>query len=167
MASLIMASGPRLGESFWLGDRVNIIGSGRWASLQVFDRGVSQEHLTIRRDPATGYFVVSPMDPNNPVYINGRQTTSDRRLFEEDHILIGNTVLEFTEKERGGFRKDTGPSAATAAVVRESEAEEGPAFVEQGPKEIWGWRVVRDETGMTFERFTESLETSTLLNGLQ
>ena len=162
MASLIMAFGPRQGESFWLGDRVNIIGSGTWASLRIMDRSVSQEHLTIRRDPTTGLFVASPMDPNNPVYVNGRQITTDRRLFEEDHILIGDTVLEFTEKDRGHFEKGRDPTPVGTEQGSVSKAQDGAEPEDEGLKEVCGWRAVWDATGMTFERFTEPLLASDL-----
>jgi len=151
MASLIVASGPRCGEVFWLGERVNIIGSGQWASMRIMDKSTSEEHIKVYHDPAAGSHCLCPMDPHNPVYVNGRQTTSDRRLFEEDRILVGNTVLVFTQKDVGHVTKTFAQVATGTGMGPVEEA--GALSGDEADSQVCGWMTVHEGAAMTFVRW--------------
>jgi pSer/pThr/pTyr-binding forkhead associated (FHA) protein len=149
MASLIVASGARRGESFWLGERANIIGTGQWTSMRIVDASVSQEHVRITYDPAVQGHCLCPMDPGNPVYVNGRQITSQRRLFEEDRVLVGNTVLVFTQNDLGTQKQGTPPPPAAQADAHPERSERE----EDQESEVCGWMPVLEGSVMTFVRW--------------
>ena len=157
MASLLVASGFRLGESFWLGERVNIIGRGEWASMRILDRLVSEEHAKVYLDPASGAHCICPLDPRNPVYVNGRPIVSDRRLCEEDRILLGNTVMVFTQRDVGSRRPFvTGPEEpvqAAAVEPRGPVAEGGSLPADEQEEAVCGWVAVRGGSLVRFVRW--------------
>jgi len=157
MASLLVASGSRSGESFWLGERANIIGRGQWASMRILDVSASEEHARVYLDPASGGHCICPLDPRNPVFVNGRRIMSDRRLLEEDRILLGNTVLVFTQRDVGARRPSIPcPGEADRAAVATSPAPVaggGSLPEDERDEEVCGWMAVQEGALVTFVRW--------------
>ncbi len=99
MASIIITTGDQKGEFLPLGRRISVIGRAESLPLQVRDNLVSRKHLRIRFEEETGDYSAEDMGSHNGVYINNHRLTAKTRLAEGDLILIGTTVLMFTQKD--------------------------------------------------------------------
>lgn len=99
MASVIVATGDQKGEFLPLGRRVSVIGRAENLPLQVRDDLVSRKHLRIRFEEQTGDYFAEDMGSHNGVYINNKRIEARTRLAEGDMILIGTTLLMFTQKD--------------------------------------------------------------------
>lgn len=99
MASVIVSTGDQKGEFLPLGRRISVIGRAENLPLQIRDNLISRKHLRIRFDEPTGDYLAEDMGSHNGVYINNRKITEKTRLAEGDMILIGATVLMFTQKD--------------------------------------------------------------------
>lgn len=99
MASVIVTTGDQKGEFLPLGRRTSVIGRAENLPLQIRDDLISRKHVRIRFDEPTGDYFAEDMGSHNGVYINNRRITVNTRLAEGDMILIGATVLMFTQKD--------------------------------------------------------------------
>jgi pSer/pThr/pTyr-binding forkhead associated (FHA) protein len=99
MASIIITTGDQKGEFLPLGRRISVIGRAENLPLQVRDDLVSRKHLRIRFDEETGDYFAEDMGSHNGVYINNERIAEKTRLAEGDMILIGTTLLMFTQKD--------------------------------------------------------------------
>jgi pSer/pThr/pTyr-binding forkhead associated (FHA) protein len=99
MASVIVTTGDQKGEFLPLGRRISVIGRAENLPLQVRDDLVSRKHLRIRFEDQTGDYFAEDMGSHNGVYINNKRIAEKTRLAEGDMILIGTTVLMFTQKD--------------------------------------------------------------------
>lgn len=99
MASIIVVSGSQKGEFLPLGKRVNVIGRAENLTLQILDNLVSRKHLRIWHDDATNKYLAEDMKSKHGVLINNRQITCETILSEGDEIVIGDTMLLFTDKD--------------------------------------------------------------------
>ena len=99
MASVIVATGDQKGEFLPLGRRTSVIGRAENLPLQVRDDLVSRKHLRIKFDEETGGYFAEDMGSHNGVYINNKRIAAKTLLTEGDMIMIGTTLLMFTQKD--------------------------------------------------------------------
>ena len=99
MASVIVTTGDQEGEFLPLGRRTSVIGRAENLPLQIRDDLISRKHVRIRFDEPTGDYFAEDMGSHNGVYINNRKITEKTLLADGDMILIGATVLMFTQKD--------------------------------------------------------------------
>jgi len=99
MASVIVTTGDQKGEFLPLGRRISVIGRAENLPLQIRDDLVSRKHLRIRFEEGTGDYFAEDMGSHNGVSINNKEITTKTRLTEGDMILIGATLLMFTQKD--------------------------------------------------------------------
>jgi len=99
MASVIVTTGDQEGEFLPLGRRTSVIGRAENLPLQIRDDLISRKHLRIRFDEQTGDYLAEDMGSHNGVYVNNRRIAANTRLAEGDMILLGTTVLMFTQKD--------------------------------------------------------------------
>jgi len=85
---LTIASGPNVGQSFPLGDRVRL---GREASneIRLADRQVSRHHAILER-VGPGY-LITDQGSSNGTYVNGVRISQPTALHSGDTIRIGDT----------------------------------------------------------------------------
>ena len=99
MASIIITSGDSKGQYLPLGKRTNVIGRAEALPMQILDDMVSRKHLRIRYDENTNQHYAEDMDSKHGVFINNRKITEQTLLKDGDEILIGQTILMFTDKD--------------------------------------------------------------------
>ena len=99
MPSVIVTTGDQKGEFLPLGRRTSVIGRAENLPLQIRDDLISRKHLRIRFDEETGDYLAEDMGSHNGVHVNNRKITEKTPLAEGDMILIGATVLMFTQKD--------------------------------------------------------------------
>jgi pSer/pThr/pTyr-binding forkhead associated (FHA) protein len=99
MASVIVTTGDQKGEFLPLGRRISVIGRAETLPLQIRDDLISRKHLRIRFDEETGDYFAEDMGSHNGVYLNNNKIAAMTRLAEGDMILIGTTLLMFTQKD--------------------------------------------------------------------
>jgi pSer/pThr/pTyr-binding forkhead associated (FHA) protein len=99
MASIIVISGDSKGQYLPLGRRTNVIGRAEALPMQILDDMVSRKHIRIRYDENTNQHYAEDMESKHGVFINNRKITEQTALKEGDEILIGQTLLMFTEKD--------------------------------------------------------------------
>jgi pSer/pThr/pTyr-binding forkhead associated (FHA) protein len=99
MASVIVTTGDQEGEFLPLGRRTSVIGRAENLPLQVRDDLISRKHLRIKFDEQTGDYFAEDMGSHNGVYINNKRIAAKTLLGEGDMILIGTTMLMFTQKD--------------------------------------------------------------------
>ena len=99
MGSIIITSGKQKGEYLPLGRRTSVIGRDEAISLQVLDSSVSRKHLRIWFDKKTGRYYADDMQSKHGVFINGGKIIESAVLVDGDEIMIGDTMLMYTDKE--------------------------------------------------------------------
>ena len=99
MASVIVTTGDQKGEFLPLGRRTSVIGRAENLPLQIRDDLISRKHLRIRFDEQTGDYFAEDMGSHNGMYLNNKRITEKTRLSEGDMIMIGTTILMFTQKD--------------------------------------------------------------------
>jgi len=99
MASVIVTTGDQKGEFLPLGRRISVIGRAENLPLQIWDDLISRKHLRIKFDEQTGDYFAEDMGSHNGVYINNKKIAAKTLLTEGDMILIGTTLLMFTQKD--------------------------------------------------------------------
>jgi pSer/pThr/pTyr-binding forkhead associated (FHA) protein len=99
MGSIIVTSGKQKGEYLPLGRRTSVIGRDEAISLQVLDSLVSRKHLRIWWDKDTNRYLADDMQSKHGVLINGGKLTNSAALTDGDEIMIGDTMLMYTDKE--------------------------------------------------------------------
>lgn len=99
MASIIITNGEQKGDYYPLGQRTNVIGRAEMLPIQVLDDLVSRKHLQIRYVKEEGTYYAVDMKSKHGVSINGGKITGETPLVDGDEILIGETVLLFTDKD--------------------------------------------------------------------
>jgi pSer/pThr/pTyr-binding forkhead associated (FHA) protein len=99
MGSIIVTSGKQKGEYLPLGRRTSLIGRDEAISLQVLDSTVSRKHLRIWWDKDTNQYFADDMQSKHGVFINGGKLTNSAALTDGDEIMIGDTLLMYTDKE--------------------------------------------------------------------
>lgn len=99
MGSIMVTSGKQKGEYLPLGRRTSVIGRDEAISLQVLDTMVSRKHLRIWFDNATGRYYADDMQSKHGVFINGGKITESAALTDGDEIMIGDTMLLYTDKD--------------------------------------------------------------------
>jgi pSer/pThr/pTyr-binding forkhead associated (FHA) protein len=95
MASLIVIQGSEPGKRFELGNRTLSIGREPARDVQLVDPKVSRKHALIRREGDA--YLISSAKALNGIVINGKAVDAEIRLKEGDEILMGDTMLCFTE----------------------------------------------------------------------
>ena len=99
MASIIVTSGEQKGEYLPLGRRTSVIGRDEAISLQVLDTLVSRKHLRIWYEKMTGRYYADDMQSRHGVFINTGKITDSVVLTDGDEIMIGETMLLYTDKD--------------------------------------------------------------------
>jgi pSer/pThr/pTyr-binding forkhead associated (FHA) protein len=99
MASIIVISGKQAGEYLPLGKRTNVIGRAEALPLQILDEMVSRRHLRISFDATDNCYSAEDMHSKHGTMINNFQIETQTILSEGDEILIGQTMLLFTEED--------------------------------------------------------------------
>ena len=99
MGSIIVTSGKQKGEYLPLGRRTSVIGRDEAISLQVLDSLVSRKHLRIWWDKETGRYFADDMQSKHGVFINGGKLIDSAVLTDGDEIMIGDTMLMYSDKE--------------------------------------------------------------------
>jgi pSer/pThr/pTyr-binding forkhead associated (FHA) protein len=99
MASIVIASGDRRGNRYFLGRRTNVIGRAESLPIQILDDSVSRKHVQIHFDPATRRYSMLDMSSRNGVFLNGARMTAETLLRHCDRIRIGQTELLFSERD--------------------------------------------------------------------
>ncbi len=99
MASIIVATGPRQGVFYRLGQRTNVIGRDESLPIQILDTKVSRRHIKIRFNKNNWSYSAADLSSKNGVLINGVKIDKETKLTDGDYITIGNTRLMFTQKD--------------------------------------------------------------------
>ena len=99
MGSIIVASGYAKGEFLPLGRRTSVIGRDEALSLQILDDLVSRKHLRICFDRTSKKYRAEDLKSKHGVFVNRCKARTAVVLAEGDEILIGNTVLLFTNRD--------------------------------------------------------------------
>jgi pSer/pThr/pTyr-binding forkhead associated (FHA) protein len=99
MASIIIISGDKKGDYYSLGHRTNVIGRAESLPIQILDKHVSRKHLQIRFDAEKQQYYALDMKSRHGVIINGQRISEEVLLIDGDQILVGETVLLFTDKD--------------------------------------------------------------------
>lgn len=99
MASIIVVSGNQKGEFLPLGRRTSVIGRAENLPLQILDSLVSRRHLRVCFDESKQEYCVEDMQSKHGVSVNGRRLHDPAVLTENDLIVIGKTMLLFTNKD--------------------------------------------------------------------
>jgi len=99
MGSVIVTSGKQKGEYLPLGRRTSVIGRDEAISLQVLDALVSRKHLRIWFDKVTNKYYADDMQSKHGVFVNGGKIIESAALTDGDEILIGETMLLYTDKD--------------------------------------------------------------------
>jgi pSer/pThr/pTyr-binding forkhead associated (FHA) protein len=96
-ASLVVLTGPRVGESLPLEKPRTIVGRGPGVDLTLDDPAMSRQHMAVEiRD---GRFQVRDLDSTNGLMLNGRIITAGE-LKHGDRLKAGDHELEFILEER-------------------------------------------------------------------
>jgi pSer/pThr/pTyr-binding forkhead associated (FHA) protein len=95
MASLIVIQGSEPGKRFELGSRTLSIGREPARDVQLVDPKVSRKHALIRREGEV--YLISSAKALNGVLVNGKAIDAETKLREGDEIVMGDTLLCFTE----------------------------------------------------------------------
>jgi len=99
MASIIIISGAKKGDYYSLGHRTNVIGRAESLLIQILDEHVSRKHLQIRFDAEKQQYYALDMKSRHGVFINGKRIREEVLLIDDDRILVGETMLLFTDKD--------------------------------------------------------------------
>jgi pSer/pThr/pTyr-binding forkhead associated (FHA) protein len=99
MASIIIISGDKKGDYYSLGHRTNVIGRAESLLIQILDEHVSRKHLQIRFDAEKQRYYALDMKSRHGVFINGQKISEEVPLVDDDRILVGETMLLFTDKD--------------------------------------------------------------------
>ena len=99
MPSVIVTTGDQKGEFLPLGRRTSVIGRAENLPLQIRDDLISRKHLRIKFDEQTGDYFAEDMGSHNGVYINNKRIAAKTLLAEGDMILMGTTILMFTQED--------------------------------------------------------------------
>ena len=99
MGSIIVTSGKQKGEYLPLGRRTSVIGRDESICLQVLDAMVSRKHLRIWFDKAMNRYYADDLQSKHGVFVNGGKITESASLTDGDEILIGETMLLYTDKD--------------------------------------------------------------------
>ena len=99
MASLIVTSGQQKGNFYPLGRRTTVVGRAEALPIQILDDLISRKHLQIRFEEATGKYYAFDMNSTHGVFVNGRKISDEKALVDGDAIVIGQTMLMFTEED--------------------------------------------------------------------
>ncbi len=98
MASIIVTSGNQKGDFYPLGRRTNVVGRAEAVPIQILDDLISRKHLQIRFDQNEGKYYAFDMNSRHGVFINGRIISEETALTDGDEIVIGQTMLLFTNE---------------------------------------------------------------------
>ena len=99
MGSIIVTSAKHKGEYLPLGRQTSVIGRDEAISLQVLDAMVSRKHLRIWVDKAMNRYYADDLQSKHGVFVNGGKVTESASLTDGDEILIGETMLLYTDKD--------------------------------------------------------------------
>jgi|TARA_R110000782_G_scaffold20675_9_gene55815 pSer/pThr/pTyr-binding forkhead associated (FHA) protein len=95
MASLTIMTGEQAGTHFELANRPLSVGRDPSRDIQVLDPKVSRKHAIVRA--VSGQHAIAATKALNGILINGEETAGDTLLRDGDEILLGDTVLRFSE----------------------------------------------------------------------
>jgi pSer/pThr/pTyr-binding forkhead associated (FHA) protein len=99
MASIMVISGPQIGDYFPLGQRTNVLGRAEANPIQILGERVSRKHLQIHFDPDKQRYFALDMKSKHGVLINGTRIKPESPLSDGDQIRIGDTNLLFTTQD--------------------------------------------------------------------
>ena len=102
---LRIASGPQAGQELVLAElgRTYVVGRAAGCALRLDDRDVSREHATVRRDYA-GVTVVD-LGAKNGVLVGGQRLAGPCQLTDGDEVVVGATLLRFTDPAEAYLRE--------------------------------------------------------------
>ncbi|MGD9723436.1 MAG: ATP-binding protein [Pirellulales bacterium] len=97
MPSLFVIQGPDQGAMFQLDESVQGIGRDASNAIQVHDHEVSRKHAELRFDGSICKVV--DLGSSNGTFVNGQRVTDPVPLSTGDRVLLGGTLLLFTDPE--------------------------------------------------------------------
>ena len=126
MAKIIILSGPAKGLEYQISDRA-ILGRQSDNSVPLQDIKASRQHTLIFLEE--DYYYIEDLQSRNGTLVNNKPVTR-QRLFHQDHISIGSTILLFESKkhQRPAFLDD---EQQLSSALDEPSTNEAPA-----PQEI-------------------------------
>lgn len=96
---VLMKSGPLRGKQFVIYQNPTIIGSSPKSDIYIFkDPKVEPRHAEIRQIGSK--FEIFDMNSKSGIYVNTAKVSGSRVLEANDSIIIGDSVLEFQQKEK-------------------------------------------------------------------
>ena len=100
MATMVVLNGKHRGEWYTVPATPTglVVGRGENLIAEIVDPRVSREHLRVAWSDEAGAYVAEDLDSHNGTKVNGRTCTT-RPLKDGDTILLGHTLLAFTEQE--------------------------------------------------------------------
>ncbi len=99
MATVLVINGRNEGEWYTLGEHAMVFGRDDSLLAVILDPCVSRRHLEVRYDDVQGCYYAIDVGSRNGVIINGDRVREFHALRDGDGILIGHTLLVFTDDE--------------------------------------------------------------------
>ncbi len=87
---LAITEGTLSGETFYLYEGRNIVGSSSLCDIQLLDEGIQPQHLSLRF--SSGKWTLTDLDTDEGTYLNGKRIYRIE-LKDGDHIRIGKANL--------------------------------------------------------------------------
>lgn len=98
MARLVFRNGAFAGKGFTLpANRIVTLGRNRDLDLPLPDLKLSRRHCQIEAGPEG--FVIRDLESTNGTYLNGHRVEREEVLHHFDHVIIGDTEIEFQSPE--------------------------------------------------------------------
>ena len=105
MAKLICISGMNRGDEFALMQGANLVGRGKECQVILFDRKASRVHCRIVKEG--NYFAIEDMGSTNGTLLNSKPLAKKMILRFDDRIVIGGSLLLFSDKGVGDLLQQT------------------------------------------------------------
>jgi two-component system, cell cycle response regulator len=95
----VVLQGPGLGDFYVLDGENLVLGNDPFrADIVVRDIEVARKHVSIRREPGSGVYVLQDLGTGEGTAVNGEPLKgSEHRLCDGDRIFVGDSVLEFSQ----------------------------------------------------------------------
>jgi len=110
MAKLVCIAGMNKGDEFPLPEGTSTIGRDRTCDIILYDKKCSRVHCKVHCKGK--FFTVEDNESRNGTFLNRKRISKRTNLSEGDHIHLGSTTLELSEKPIGDLIDQTAAEVA-------------------------------------------------------